>query len=778
MSKCKHGKINRLRVPVIGDWVSMCSHTHTSHVGLLAAGALTALCLELLCLWNATPSYTDVNLNRSNKNDNLTSGAGQHGPETLPVTKPSSPSSDTRPPLSGSIPVDAGQDRVCKSPWNLQMPFKNTVLKNHYTPFCIAQRGLHGGRNVELRSREGQILETITVPFYKSQGCGLLAGNTETQSEITMHFAGCDKNAKELELVEPQCNTRFGESSVPVKCLRDGQNPGKGLGGLIVLPKNSATISNADMKLGGGRKVLFTASSLHSNYRQLRRRGAPLSPLLTLRKSFFHGSNVWFAFGPAPRASSLIKFVESNVALSSSVFIGRGSSRAIVAAASSRFQITMSEFSSTGGIWHMKLHSSYAVVYRTHSISSCSGSETTTALSNYEFVGQFMQSLPPTIWMSTIVNWCQSGIVSIKSLNRIHLRESIVEMSELVVRDKKLVLFDVFAMTPATTQVLQKDTPKKRGKRLGDDNTTGVLHFSSHSRFQPHVHSLVPATEFAASHCRSTNTSHGAIGWMERQTCEVDKRSVARVLKFEECPIPENAKVARGSQHQAYITTVDGFTVVIRYPRRGKPPIPKLADTLIHPSMGFRIGTCTRPGGGTAEVYPAVSGSKPKNPKRDLSLDATFNIALDVIEAFAFLNYGNPFGSTGHGDFAVGYFQSSKIEPRIKNIVVDHKTNIARLFDFDGVRVVYQRWTFRSGMRQDLRGVGFVLWNLCGMHLTKTRVEPRANSQLVNRCSQTLRGLCTAANFCIDGGKHKTLTTEQLYMMVQEGIPQELFKSR
>eukprot|EP01138_Halocafeteria_seosinensis_P011270 gb/GECG01011512.1/.p1 GENE.gb/GECG01011512.1/~~gb/GECG01011512.1/.p1 ORF type:complete len:656 (+),score=55.79 gb/GECG01011512.1/:1-1968(+) len=651
------------------------------------------------------------------------------------------------------------------------MPFKDTILRNHYTLFCIIQSGLHGSHRVEVRSRKGLVLEAVAIPFYKSKGCGLLSANFKRESQSTMCFAGCDKNGKKMKMVEPKC-TKQKRFATPVACLRGGFNSINRIQGVIVLPRETAAIiSNADLKLNQRGNVLFTTSSLLLGHNQ--EQNSSTQPLLTFRRCFSHGGKAWFAFGSGSNASSLIKFEKSNVALNSSIFIGSGYSGAILETTSSLLQISMSEFSSTGGMSHMKLINSYAVIYRTHSICSCSASRMKMALSNFEFVGQLMQSLPPTIWMSTIVNRCQSAIVSLRSLNRVHLRESIVEKTEILPQDNKLMLFDVLGMAPEIAAALQRVKEEKQEKHQVD-NTTDILHFYSHSRFYPHDRTVISIKALVETYCGFPIISKGSLGWLGRFACNTD-RSMAKVLEFDDCPVPpENSQFEHGTQHEAYKTTVDGLNVVIRYPRRGNPPPRAYIETFVHPSIGFLMDTCRRPDGKTGEVYPAAFGTKPKDAKRDLSLDSTFNIAMDMIEAFAFLHYGNPFGSAPHGDFAVGPFQGADLPPRIKNVVVSYPLNGAKLFDFDTAELKYQTWRFLPMMRQDLSGVGFVLWNLCGVHVGRKQMQPDVNSQLVTRCSPSLQGLCAAAHIALSMERPSDLTTEKLYMMVQDAVPRKL----
>eukprot|EP01138_Halocafeteria_seosinensis_P011271 gb/GECG01011513.1/.p1 GENE.gb/GECG01011513.1/~~gb/GECG01011513.1/.p1 ORF type:complete len:273 (+),score=18.88 gb/GECG01011513.1/:1-819(+) len=268
---------------------------------------------------------------------------------------------------------------------------------------------------------------------------------------------------------------------------------------------------------------------------------------------------------------------------------------------------------------------------------------------------------------------------------------------------------------------------------------------------------------------------------MTNLSATVDRMTLASILEYTRCPGPANDSMCgRGTQNKAFTTKAQGFEILVRYARRGDSASKMSADahTLIHPSMAFRLGTCTLPSGKTGELYWAVSGRSIKRARTDLDLDTIFNVAFDALETFGFLHSGNPYGWAGHNDFAVAYFQNRKGQPRIKNLVVDFDSKSVHLFDFDSSTIPKKGLPFTQrsmpkSMRTDLKGVGYVLWHLAGRQLSRERVSPENNRRLVESCSLTLRSFCEVAHQCLDSSGER-LTAAALYEKLVKSVPQEL----
>lgn len=668
---------------------------------------------------------------------------------------------------------------MCATEWTLTTPLiGRIILRNHYSPICVHQYGVQGSFLMEVKSSTsgGTTLETIIIPFYKGRGCGLIAGNFSSGSTVTLAFQGCSSGGTTIRIVEPEClpgkmtATNNSNSVLQVSCLENG--PLNFDTSVIVLSK-PVTVSDVQWKKTQ-TPVLFTHSSSKTH-------DAPNKALLTVTNSVIDRSNVWFAFhASSSHSPSLLKIVNSSVVLQNAHFVGSGKDNIIASFEGSRVQISKSEFASQGTVTQLHFIRTYAVLYEVNSLVDCSASGHMDSRSqhgfNFRFDRYLYPVLRPVIWRSSIANWCGKSIAYVDSPYRLRLFETTIEQPQNEDGVASFFLHDVIMLTPesmthAHSQIQSKAARSHEvwyapsGNRL---NSSEFKRYSTSGFRETFCTASKPSTEFSE-----------ALEWLSGIVCSVDITSSTFTSKrYEACPQEDpNSRPKVGSQHIAYLATLNGFHVLVRYPKKGQPRPLADMETLIHPSMGFRIGVCKTISGRLGEIFRIVRGSSLSRPKRNLPVKMIYNIALDMSEAFAYLHHGRPQGGKAHGDFAVGYFQKSSNPPRIKNMAVNFDQQMTMLFDFDSTfrkRGAVYSWDFRGTMRKDVQGLGFAFWHLVGIQVTKENVSPQDSLKLVNKCDSSVRPLCQVAAKCMNSSSQSSFDTIAIFNEIVDGIPSKL----
>ena len=175
----------------------------------------------------------------------------------------------------------------CEPGWTLTMSFtEHIVLKNHYTPFCVSQPGLHGSIEMVISSNKSRsILESLNVPFYKGKCCSLISGRFRSEKTVQLSFPGCPSH-KTLTVTEVDCFSRTLEKQhIRASCVQ-GTRPPDFHADIVVL---STPVNVSHLLLGKlMNPVLFTQSSLEKWY-------SGNQPRLTLESSVISQSNTWFA---------------------------------------------------------------------------------------------------------------------------------------------------------------------------------------------------------------------------------------------------------------------------------------------------------------------------------------------------------------------------------------------------------------------------------------------------------------------------------------------------
>ena len=434
---------------------------------------------------------------------------------------------------------------------------------------------------------------------------------------------------------------------------------------------------------------------------------------------------------------------------------------------------------------------SFAILYQVHSILACDTLKANTSTDlgqNFRFDGYFSSVLRPVIWQSSLVNWGNTLTAFVNSSYKLRLFESVIEQS----RRPGLSIFlqDVLEFCPLSMARTHAGTGSVSGGQ--SSSKTAIWHVQTGNRLTSYDIKTYTITAFQQTFCGSSHIdSHSkfpdAILWLAGLSCKRNRvlSDISKDFEYGDCPKPlPGSKPQSGSEHITYAAKIGFFHVVVRHPKRGRERLARAVDSLIHPSLAFRLGQCTSgstDNRGVWEIYRTAHGVQMSQELASHAFDVAYNMALDITETFGYLHYGRPQGGLRHGDFSVGYFQNPKLPPEVMNMVVDYRREMTMLIDFDSSfrhQLPLYNWTLTSGMRQDIRGLGFVIWGFAGIRVTRDNIESGATFTMIHKCHLSLQGLCRVAAKCIDSNAYSSLDTATIFDEIVDSIPAKILRGK